>query len=214
VSRVVVGKRQFDEGVVVDRAVEVFWRQGYAATSIDDLVRATGLGRGSLYGAFGNKTELFLRAVEHDRMKVGQLLTPPSGLEPRQAIQAIFDRIVDTNLSEDFPAGCLLTKACTEFATLPAEAHEHVLAGLAHMEERFRAILGEAKGRGQLATAVDVDQLARFFVGVHLSLAVLAAAGASREVLSGIVGVSLAVWTSDGDVSGSRPVRQRRAGLR
>ena len=89
-----VGKRQFDEDVTIDRAVEVFWRQGYAATSIDDLVRATGLGRGSLYGAFGNKTEFFLRAIDQYRLTVAELLTPPSGLDPREAVAVIFDRIV------------------------------------------------------------------------------------------------------------------------
>jgi len=190
----VVGKRQFDEDVTIDRAVEVFWRQGYAATSIDDLVRATGLGRGSLYGAFGNKTEFFLRAIDQYRLKVAALLTPPSGLDPREAVAVIFDRIVETNVAEHCPAGCLLTKSCSEFATLPVGARERVLAGLADMEALFRSLLCQAAERGQLADDVDVDRLARFFVAVHQALAVLGAAGASREVLQGVVAVSLDAW--------------------
>ena len=204
-----VGKRQFDEDVTIDRAVEVFWRQGYAATSIDDLVRATGLGRGSLYGAFGNKTEFFLRAIDQYRLKVAELLTPPSGLDPRQAVEIIFDRIVEVNVAEHCPAGCLLTKACSEFATLPTEARERVLAGLADMEKLFRSLLDEAAGRGQLAADVDVDRLARFFVAVHQSLAVLGAAGASREVLQGIVAVSLDAWPPIPADAGSQPLRER-----
>src|SRR5687768_12471033 len=62
---VIGGKRQFDEETVLERATEVFWRRGFAATSVDDLVHATGLGRGSLYGAFGNKEALFIRVVDH-----------------------------------------------------------------------------------------------------------------------------------------------------
>ena len=74
-TRWVIGrKRQFDEDTVLERATEVFWRRGFAATSVDDLVHATGLGRGSLYGAFGNKEALFIRVVDHYRAMVDELL--------------------------------------------------------------------------------------------------------------------------------------------
>jgi AcrR family transcriptional regulator len=205
----VVGKRQFDEELALDRAVEVFWRQGYAATSIDDLVRATGLGRGSLYGAFGNKTGLFLRAIDQYRRTVAELVTPPSGLDPRQAIEAVFDRIVEVNVADHYPAGCLLTKACSEFATLPAEARERVLAGLADMEALFRSLVRQAAERGHIAADVDVDRLARFFVAVHQALAVLGAAGASREVLREIVMVSLNTWPAIPADAGSQPLPER-----
>ena len=77
------------------------------------------------------------------------------------------------------------------------------------MEKLFRSLLDEAAGRGQLAADVDVDRLARFFVAVHQSLAVLGAAGASREVLQGIVAVSLDAWPPFPADAGSQPLRER-----
>lgn len=188
------GKRQFDEEAVLERAVDVFWRRGFSATSVDDLVNATGLGRGSLYGAFGNKTQLFVRAVDQYRAMVARLVATPADLEPRAALESMFAAIVDKNAAPDGPAGCLLTNTCTEFATLPPEAREHVQAGLRDMHDAFAAVLAEGRRRGQLDPGADIDRLASFFVAVHQAVAVLAASGASRDVLEGVVAVGLGTW--------------------
>src|SRR6202011_688874 len=65
------GVKQFDRDEVLDRAMAAFWTRGYEATSIDDLVQATGIGRGSLYGTFGDKRQLFLAALDHYWNTVG-----------------------------------------------------------------------------------------------------------------------------------------------
>ena len=191
---VIGGKRQFDEETVLERATEVFWRRGFAATSVDDLVHATGLGRGSLYGAFGNKEALFIRVVDHYRAMVDELLAQSPATEPRAALEAMFERIIEKNTAADGPAGCLLTNTCTEFATLPEEARQHVLAGLADLEATFRSVLEHAADRGDLDPTADLGQLARFFVGVHQAIAVLAAAGATKDVLEGVAAVGLTAW--------------------
>jgi AcrR family transcriptional regulator len=157
-------------------------------------VNATGLGRGSLYGAFGNKTQLFVRAVDHYRAMVARLVATPSDLKPRAALEAMFAAIIDKNATPGGPAGCLLTNTCTEFATISPEAREHVLAGLRDMHDAFGAVLAEGRRRGQLDPGADTGQLASFFVAVHQAVAVLAASGASRDVLEGVVAVGLGAW--------------------
>ena len=189
-----VGKRQFDEATVLEQATRVFWVRGFSATSVDDLVQATGLGRGSLYGAFGNKTQLFIRVIDHYRAMVGELLAPDPTQDPRRALEAIFGRIVEANVSPDTPAGCLITNTCTELASLPVETREHVLGGLADVEAVFRLVLEEGVRSQQLGEDADIDQMARFFMGVHQAIAVLAAAGATKEVLHGVAAVGLRVW--------------------
>lgn len=192
----IAGKRQYDEEAVLGQATEVFWRRGFAATSVDDLVEATGLSRSSLYGAFGSKTGLFVRVVDHYRAMVSRLVAQPPGLDPRRTLAAIFERIIDTNTAAGGPAGCLLTNACTEFATLPEEAQQQVLEGLRDMQTMFLAVLAEAAGNGQLDRTADLDRLARFYVGLHQSIAVLAAAGATKDVLQGVAAVGLTAWPS------------------
>ena len=83
--------REFDEEEVLDRALDVFWRRGYGATSVEDLTAATGLGRGSLYAAFGDKETLFLTCLRRYHLRgqevVSQALQQP---DPRQAITKLF----------------------------------------------------------------------------------------------------------------------------
>ena len=77
--------RKFDESDVVAAARDEFWLRGYAATSVDDLTSVTGLGKGSLYGAFGDKHGLFLRALDDYISAVARLLFAPNSAIPDTA---------------------------------------------------------------------------------------------------------------------------------
>src|ERR1700730_11789741 len=79
------GVKQFDRDEVLDRAIVAFWTRGYEATSIDDLVEATGINRGSIYGTFGDKRRLFLMAL--DRYWVNAMMEELSDPDPRRALK-------------------------------------------------------------------------------------------------------------------------------
>ena len=86
------GVKQFDEGAVLDEMMKVFWARGYEATSIDELVKATGLKRGSLYNAFGDKDQMFLAAVNRYRDKAERpLLEILADPDPRRALERMFE---------------------------------------------------------------------------------------------------------------------------
>src|SRR3954452_22480586 len=113
-----VNKPQFDEAELLEAALETFWQNGFAATSMIDLAQATGVQRGSLYNAYGDKEQLFLLAFERYSGRfldfVRHTLSSP---DPAVALTALFKGAI-ANMTEGAPSrGCLTTKITIE---LPA----------------------------------------------------------------------------------------------
>ena len=153
-NSVMAGIRQFDENETLDRAAEVFWRQGYGATSMLHLAAATGVQRGSLYNAYGDKEAIFLLA--YGRYRERFLAAARASLRAARiedALRDFFDGIV-RSMTEGAPEsrGCLTTKTATdETATAPAvrEALRGMLDDLeAVLEERLSQ--DDARGRLRL----------------------------------------------------------------
>jgi len=131
-----VGTRQFDEDALLEAALRAFWQNGFVATSMIDVAEATGVQRGSLYNAYGDKEQLFLLAYERYSSRfldsVREALSNP---DPTVALTTLFKQVV-VNMSEGAPSrGCLTTKTAIE---LP-------LAGKA-IEARVRQLLEEFTG--------------------------------------------------------------------
>ena len=98
------GVKQFDRGDVLERAMAVFWRNGYQATSIQDLVDATGINRGSLYTTFGDKRGLFLAVLEHYSHRFGEpMMAELKDPDPRRAIERMLEAIVRRNRDSRWP---------------------------------------------------------------------------------------------------------------
>lgn len=140
-----VGTRQFDEEAMLEAALRTFWQNGFAATSMIDVAEATGVQRGSLYNAYGDKEQLFLLAFERYAGRfldfVRQALADP---DPAVALATLFKGVV-ANMSEGAPSrGCLTTKTALE---LP-------LTGKA-IEARVKRLIGDftALIREKLSTA-------------------------------------------------------------
>ena len=112
------GVKQFDQNEVLDRAMMLFWSQGYEATSIDQLVEATGINRGSLYGTFKDKNGIFLAVIDRYLETVAKsLMVTLSDPNPRQAIERMFDSIVGRLSDPKFPRGCLIVNTSGNFLT-------------------------------------------------------------------------------------------------
>src|SRR3954470_9130493 len=109
------GVKQFDQDEVLDRAMAVFWERGYEATSIQDVVEATGLNRGSLYATFSDKKQLFLAVLAHYADRVGNpLMAELADPNPRQAIERMFAAILRRTSDPTQPRGCLITNTALE----------------------------------------------------------------------------------------------------
>ncbi len=110
--------KQFERSEALTSALEVFWTKGYEATSVQDLVDAMGVNRGSLYDTFGDKHALFVEAVEHylndSTSKLIEILS--AGRSPLAGIQDFFNRVVNNLTSDNGCRGCLITNAAVELA--------------------------------------------------------------------------------------------------
>ncbi|MEU7138607.1 TetR/AcrR family transcriptional regulator [Nocardia sp. NPDC046473] len=169
------GRKQFDIGAVVDRAMRVFWQYGYTEATLDLLGTATGLGRGSLYGTFGSKDALFRRCLDRYASIYGSryelALTAHLG-DPVRAVEAFFDVVLARIADPSVPAGCLVTQSAAQSPTLDETSRSHLRALLDIQHRRVRAALASSCADPRI-----LDELTTYIVAVTQSLAVLSRAG-------------------------------------
>ncbi|CAM01850.1 TetR family transcriptional regulator [Saccharopolyspora erythraea NRRL 2338] len=179
------GRKQFDVDKALDKAMAVFWQHGYADASLDMLGAATGLGRGSLYGAFGGKDALFRRALDHYSTTYGaryeDALTAHPG-DPVRAIEAFFEVILARIDDPAVPKGCLIAQSAAQAAVLTSNSATHVRGLLDLQHARIRAALDDPH-----VDPAMLDDLATYIVAINQSLAVLSRAGASDAELRAVV---------------------------
>lgn len=186
--------KSFDTDAALVRAMELFWEQGYAATSMEQLVQAMGIKRQSLYDTFGDKHRLFLAAMDAyctmlDNAMLQPLRSPDAGL---QALHETGLTIIDFLLRYPKRRACLMANTTLELAPHDAEVAAKVRIHMASMESAFRHALTNAKARGEIAATSDVDALAKYLVGMAHGLMVMAKSGADRDTLTGIMATAVA----------------------
>jgi AcrR family transcriptional regulator len=187
--------RTFDTDEALDRAMEVFWRSGFEGASLTDLTEAMGIERPSMYAAFGNKEQLFVKAldryVEVPSAYVGEALAEKSC---RTVMERLLAGAADLQTSPDTPPGCMMVQgaaSCEAASPVVREAlAESRLGGEALIRERFE----RAAAEGDLPAGVDAAELAKYVRTVTYGMAVRAAAGATREELEPMIRMTMAVW--------------------
>jgi len=187
--------RAFDESVVLDRAMDVFWRRGYEGASMSELSGAMGLNSPSIYAAFGSKRGLFdavLKRYFVRRESFAQAIAEAP--TARAAAERMLFGAIDWLVSSEEPLGCLLLQA----GLSTGKGNEDVPAALAeqrgHIEKVLRKRFVQAQADGDLAASADPTKLARFINLVFMGLAVQAAAGSSRRTLQEIAKSAFAGW--------------------
>lgn len=189
------GVKQFDRNDVLNRAMTLFWRKGYQATSIQDLVQATGINRGSLYATFGDKCGLFLAVLDHYSEKVGRpQMAELNDPDPRRAIERMFESIVRRTSDPKWPRGCLNTNTSLECPSAGDDIGRKIAERLSQQESAIYHALRRAQAEGSLDPAQDVRALARFFVGVAQGLNVVNKAVPDPTILNDMVKVAMRVW--------------------
>ena len=173
--------------------MQTFWARGYEATSIDDLCESTGLGRSSLYAAFGDKRELYLRALDrYEEDAAARVSTALKGPLPiHKSIAAFLDKIIDDIASGPGRRGCFIGNCAAEIPRGDRGAVNQVRRSLARVEKVFREALARARDRGEIARTSDVVALARFFTSGIQGLRLVGKANPDRKVLNDIAMVML-----------------------
>jgi len=186
--------KSFDEEAVLTRAVELFRARGYEGTSLADLESHLGLGRQSLYNAFGDKQALFLKALDHYRRTIGESMVERLGRADAglEAIREFFRTTIRKLTGETPRSGCLVANTITERGSDDAASLLRCNQSREQLERGFRRALGQARDRGELSPPVDVDAAARLLVIQNYGLNALAKTGATAEELDAAMEMLLA----------------------
>jgi TetR/AcrR family transcriptional regulator, transcriptional repressor for nem operon len=175
--------RGFVEADVIAAAREQFWSHGYAGTSLDDLSVATGLGRGSLYGAFSDKHALFMRALDDYCSSV----EAGNAAELRDTDERAYDRLVGhirlmarRNAADTDRRGCLLAKTSAEMAATDKAVLQRVKRTMAAYQADLAATIVEAQRDGDIDPEGDADGLALLLLAVLRGAEALRKAGGTR----------------------------------
>lgn len=190
--------REFDEERVLDALMETFWSKGYEGTSAQDLVDATGVGRGSLYAAYASKDGLFEQALLRYRKRaqahVEQLRKPGS---PIRRLQELMQGIVDADLGASMKRGCLATNSAIEVAGRDPRVADLVLQNFAILTRGIEATIQRGQAVGEVRRDADAAVLALFIFNAVQGLRVLTKTMSpdDRRKLMAIIDQTLAALT-------------------
>jgi TetR/AcrR family transcriptional repressor of nem operon len=184
--------KEFDPRTALSAAVQVFWRNGYEKTSLDDLVAAMQVGRQSLYDTFGDKRELYLSALEayRDSTQAAMRRLFASGQPLRDCFAALLFGIVNESRA-DHQQGCLLLSANLERSLDDKQIARVVKTNQAEVEAIFENALRRAQRCGELAPDKDAGALARFFLATIQGMRSTARVSSNRAALEQVARVAL-----------------------
>lgn len=189
--------RAFNEEEVIDKAVEVFWAKGYEATSIQDLIDGMGIQRGSLYGTFGGKQNLFLISLKRYSVTVVKKLLEilESKSSAVESIELFFSQLVEHLLTAGELRSCLITNSAIERGLRDEETKQLVLQLLNALENGFYKTLLRAMENGELSTELDLMIVANYLTSSMQGLLVMGKVCDERSILEGINQVTLSILT-------------------
>ncbi|MGW2630270.1 TetR/AcrR family transcriptional regulator [Streptomyces chattanoogensis] len=187
--------KQFDPDAAVDQAMEVFWRKGYAATTPQDLVDALGIGKGSLYNAFGNKHALFEKALR--RYRDSQSLALIEMLEEKGPVKDRLRKalrfLAETDLADPDRRGCMAVNAAAELARTDEVAADLVRRMFDRTEGAFRALVEEGQRTGEIAPGRDARAIGSLLLNTVVGLRLMARIAEGSDRLSRVIDATVDV---------------------
>lgn len=183
--------RAFDVDEVLDRAAEAFRAGGFEGTSLEQLEKATGLRRASLYGAFGDKAALYAAALRRYDARGGGLVArleaAPTG---RKALELLLGSVLEESCSD--PHGCLLANAASENAGRDDAVRRCLSDNRRRLEGALHAQILRGRADRSLKAPGDARAAARALLATVLGMRSLAKSGCTKEELRAVAGVALA----------------------
>lgn len=185
--------REFDRNKALHKAMLLFWRRGYEATSVHDLCTQLDLNPGSLYNAFHDKHTLFLEALDCYAATEGQHMCDLLGASNagRDAIEQLFRGAVDASVNDPDAKGCLMVNTAAELAAHDPQVRAKVTANQATMEHALYAVIIRAQAAGDINPQHNPHALARFLASSMNGLRVTAKITSDRTMLQQIVETTL-----------------------
>ncbi|MFC5146968.1 TetR/AcrR family transcriptional regulator [Streptomyces aureoversilis] len=187
--------KEFDPDAALQSAVELFWRRGYEATSMADLVGHLGIARASLYATFGSKRELYLKALqrysEQHSPRIAEELSRPGPALP--AVRRLVTRFADEAADDELRRGCFVTNTAVELAPHDPAAARGVEESWLALEAALTAALTRAQEQGELPAGRDPVALARMLLVLMQGMRVVGKAVPGRARLRDAAAQALAL---------------------
>jgi AcrR family transcriptional regulator len=187
------GVKRFDVEAVLDRIVEAFWRNGFSGTSIEDLEAATGLRRGSLYNAFGDKAAMLRLALDrYGATRAARLSAALAGDDPRRALADYFAAQAELAEDDRVPPGCMALSISGELGVRADEVGRTACAAPSGQRAALHEAFARWKASGRLSPDADPRALAAFVAAVVQGIAASHRVGAPRSDREAAAAVALA----------------------
>jgi TetR/AcrR family transcriptional repressor of nem operon len=183
--------KEFDESAVLEKAMRLFWEQGYEKTSMTDLVENMGIHRRSLYNTFGDKHTLFLKAMDRYGDKVNAALV--GGVKRSKTAAEALQFISDFMNSEegDSPYGCLMVNSAVELAARDADVDTKSTVSFTATEQLLKEIILWGQQNGEFTSDYDAGELAEYLHNVGVGIRVVARTSVAKEKLHRLANISM-----------------------
>jgi TetR/AcrR family transcriptional repressor of nem operon len=187
--------KQFDPDDALEKAMQLFWAKGYAATGLNELLEVMGIGRKSLYDTFGNKRALYIKALDRYSQTVVRDLIRALNDPGRPALENVRTVLCDFAVACADPAspGCLLGVGMAQVPAGDTEMADVLRKHLQRVERAYRDVFAKAQAEGDLKPGTNTRNLARLFMSTHQGLALIGRVADTPEMPDGIIDGALAV---------------------
>ena len=185
----------FNENEVLTKAMNLFWKQGYSATSAQDLVTHLGISRASLYDTFGDKEQLFKKSLALYRKTNIEGLTIffQNRLDVRKAFSELFDIAIQEAVNDKEKKGCFVVNTTTELIPNDESLLDALICNKRDIESLFFKVLNKGKEAGQLKTNQDSRSLASFFYTIYSGIRVVSKVCPNKKELSDSINIALSL---------------------
>ena len=184
--------KEFDEDELLEKAVNLFWKKGYHATSAQDLVDALGINRSSLYNTYTDKKTLFKKSLkQYQQTKTNAMIAMLGKADnAKKALKQIFTNLIQESVDDAFLKGCLMVNTAVELAGIDAEIGDIVNKNNKSVEDALTKIIEKGQHDGQFSTKNDARTYARFVFGDITAIKVAARSGTPKETLEELNAIS------------------------
>ncbi|MDO9418088.1 TetR/AcrR family transcriptional regulator [Pararhizobium sp.] len=190
--------REFDVDDALQTAMEIFWRKGYEGTSVTDLTDGMGITKPSLYGFFGNKEELFRKALErYEQTKLCFFVRALAEPRARDVAEKILKGFADMQTDGSNPGGCMAVSGALACSEAAADVQKSLIESRQKTERLLTERFERAHTDGDLPADQDPAELAQYIMTISQGTAVQAASGADRDALYRVIETSLKCWPAD-----------------
>ena len=189
--------KEFNEEESLDKAMEVFWRQGYEKTSIQDLVGQMGIHRRSLYDTFGDKHSLFVQTLERYESLIAAQIRKQITEEMTtvESIRKIFELAVYSDNTN--PKGCLMVNTAVELSLLDNEVSQRIKSAFKQTENLIADLLIRGQARGEVARSFDISELSRYIHNALIGVRVLVKITEDPKEFDSTIDMTLSILKND-----------------